>query len=64
MGDEVKTVEAGSSYKMEVESEDPAQKRQVPVAAARNHFIIIVIGAVAVATGLIIWRAFVSPTAP
>jgi hypothetical protein len=64
MGDEVKTLEAGGSYKMEVESEDPGQKRQLPVATARNHFIIIVIGAIGVATGLIIWRALVSPTAP
>jgi hypothetical protein len=64
MGDEVKTVEAGGSYKMEVESEDPGQKRQVPVAAARNHFIIIAIAALGVATGLIIWRALVSPSSP
>jgi len=66
MGDEVKTVEAGSSYKMEVESEesDPQQKRRLPVATARNHFILIVIGAVGVATGIIIWRAVVSPNHP
>lgn len=64
MGDEVKTVEAGGSYKMEVETEDPGQKRQVPVAAARNHFIIIAIAALGVATGLIIWRALVSPSSP
>lgn len=65
MGDEVKTVEPGSSYKMEVESEeaDP-QKRKLPVATARNHFILIVIGAVGVATGLIIWRAVISPDHP
>lgn len=65
MGDEVKTVEPGSSYKMEVETEeaDP-QKRKLPVATARNHFILIVIGAVGVATGLIIWRAVISPDHP
>jgi hypothetical protein len=49
---------------MEVESEDPGQKRQVPVAAARNHFIIIAIAALGIATGLIIWRALVSPSSP
>jgi hypothetical protein len=65
MGDEVKTVEAGSSYKMEVESEDSdPQRRRLPVAAARNHFIIIAIAALGIATGLIIWRAVVSPSAP
>jgi hypothetical protein len=65
MGDEVKTVEAGSSYKMEVESEEPdPQQRRPPIATARNHFILIVIGAVGVATGIIIWRAVVSPNHP
>jgi len=64
MGDEVKTVEAGSSYKMEVESEASDPQGRPPVAAARNHFILIVIGAIGVATGLIIWRALVSPNAP
>jgi hypothetical protein len=64
MGDEVKTLEAGNSYKMEVESEDPGQKRQPPFATARNHFIIIVIALIGVATALIVWRALVSPTAP
>jgi len=66
MGDEVKTVEAGSSYKMEVETEesDPQQKRRLPVATARNHFILIAIGAIGVVTGIIIWRALVSPPHP
>lgn len=64
MGDEVKTVEAGGSYKMEVESEDADPQRQTPFPTARNHFIIVAIVAVSVATGLVIWRALVSPTKP
>jgi hypothetical protein len=64
MGDEVKTVEAGGSYKMEVESEASVPQGRPPVAAARNHFIIIAIAALGIATGLIIWRALVSPSAP
>jgi hypothetical protein len=64
MGDEVKTVESGATYKMEVETEDPAQNRQVPVPTARNHFILIAIAAVGVATGIVIWRSLVSPTSP
>jgi hypothetical protein len=68
MGDEVKTVEAGSSYRMEVESEDPAPgpqpQQQSPHPTARNRFLWILIPAVAVGTGIAIWRATVSPSAP
>jgi hypothetical protein len=64
MGDEVKTLEAGSSYKLEVETEPADPQGRPPVAAAKNHFIIILIAAVGVATALIIWRATVSPTSP
>jgi len=64
MGDEVKTVEAGGSYKMEVETEAADPQGRPPVAAARNHFIIIAIAALGIATGLIIWRALVSPSSP
>jgi hypothetical protein len=68
MGDEVKTVEAGSSYRMEVESEDPApgQQGQAPHATGRNRkaFLWILIAGVSVGTGIAIWRATVSPDAP
>jgi hypothetical protein len=67
MGDEVKTVEAGSSYRMEVESEDPGpgpQSQQAPRPTARNRFLWILIPAVAAVTGIVVWRALVSPSAP
>jgi hypothetical protein len=64
MGDEVKTLEAGSSYRMEVESEDPGPNPQAPHATARNHFLWIVIPVVAAVTGVVIWRALVSPSKP
>jgi hypothetical protein len=68
MGDEVKTVEAGSSYRMEVETEDsgpgPQGQGQPPHPTARNRFIFFLIPTVAAVTGIIIWRALVSPTAP
>ena len=68
MGDEVKTVEAGSSYRMEVETEDsgpgPQGQGQAPHPTARNRFIFFLIPTVAAVTGIIIWRALVSPTAP
>lgn len=65
MGDEVKTLEAGNSYRMEVESEDPpAMPPQSTKPTARNHFLWIAIPAVAAVTGVVIWRALVSPTTP
>jgi hypothetical protein len=70
MGDEVKTVEAGSSYRMEIETDTedsgpgPAGQRQQPRHTARNRFIFFLIPTVAAVTGIIIWRALVSPTAP
>ena len=64
MGDEVKTVEAGSSYRMEVEPEDPGPNPQAPHATARNHFLWIVIPVVGAVTAVVIWRALVSPTTP
>jgi len=64
MGEETKTVEAGSSYRLEVESEEPAGNPQAPHATARNRFLWIAIPVVAAATGIVVWRALVSPTAP
>ena len=66
MGDEVKTVEAGSSYRLEVETEDPGPNPnpQSPHPTARNRFLWIAIPAVAAVTGVVIWRALVSPAAP
>ena len=66
MGDEVKTVEPGASYRMEVVSgdSDPGPNPQSPHPTARNRFLWILIPAVAVVTGIVIWRALESPTAP
>jgi hypothetical protein len=67
MGDEVKTLEAGSSYKMEVETEDPGPgpyPQQTTRPTATNHFLWIAIPIAAAVTGIVIWRALVSPAAP
>jgi hypothetical protein len=64
MGDEVKTVEAGSSYRLEVESPDPgsSSKTQGPIAAGTNHFLWILIPVVGAVTAIVIWRAVMSPS--
>jgi len=64
MGDEVRTVEAGSSYRMEVQPEDPGPNPQAPHATARNRFLWIAIPVIAAVTAVVIWRALVSPTTP
>lgn len=69
LGDEIKTVEAGSSYRLELETEDagpgPAGAGQsAPHPTARRRFLWFFIPAMGVVTGIIIWRALVSPTNP
>jgi hypothetical protein len=65
MGDEVKTVEAGSSYRLEVEPDEAEPGSQgAPHPTGRNRFLLILIPAIAAVAGIIIWRALVSPTAP
>jgi len=68
MLEEVRTVEAGSSYRMEVETEaaepapvPPGPAPQTTKPTAHNHFLLIAIPAIAAVTGIVIWRALVSP---
>ena len=71
MGDEVRTVAAGNSYKLEItDSEESSSSGEqgpqgaVPTGRSRNRLLINVITAAAAVTGILIWRATVSPTAP
>jgi len=64
MGDEVKTIEAGSSYRMEVEADESEPQPQGPYHTGRhNRMLFYIIGAaVATATGILVWRALESPS--
>ena len=64
MGDEVKTIEPGSSYRMEIETADPASQGGQPRRTGRNRFVLLVIIGVSAATAIGIWRVLVSPDAP
>ncbi len=67
MGDEVRTVEAGRSYRMEVESDTSGPGPQGsggPLHTARNHFLLLVMVGAGAATGIGIWRAMASPSTP
>jgi hypothetical protein len=66
MGDEVKTLEAGSSYRLEVETADPGPgpNPQGPHPTAHSRFLWIAIPLIAAGTGIVIWRALVSPSVP
>lgn len=68
LDDEVKTVSAGNSYRLVLDSGEDASGSgpQAPVAAGRHRpvLLILIIGAVATGTGIAIWRAVVSPDAP
>jgi ferric-dicitrate binding protein FerR (iron transport regulator) len=68
MGDEVRTIEPGTSYRMEVEAEasgpGPQGAQGAPSHAGRNrHFVLYLVAAgVAAGTGVLIWRALESPS--
>jgi len=65
LDEEVKTIEAGSSYRMEVET-DESSPGQLPQGAVHtghsNRFPkFFIIGGIATATGVLTWRALMSP---
>jgi len=63
--DEVRTIEAGSSYRMVIESEEsgPGPQPQGPLHTGRRHRLVLILiaGGIAAATGVLIWRAVMSP---
>ena len=67
-GDDVKTIEAGNSYRMEVQLEGSGPQdtggHGAPTHGGRNRAIFFWITAAAVATGIVAWRALVSPCGP
>jgi len=66
MGDEVKTIEEGASYRMEIadEAEPQGPRGGQPSPTARNRFLLIAILGIGVATGIGVWRALISPDTP
>jgi hypothetical protein len=71
LGDEVETVRAGNSYKVEIdplaaEAASAAGEPQGPVFTGRRRkgFYIVLISAIAAVTAVLIWRAVLSPTQP
>jgi len=66
---ETKTIEAGSSYRMLIEPNDPGPQGNGggPPSAGGHHsnkVVYIVAGSVAAVVGVVVWRALVSPAAP
>jgi hypothetical protein len=67
MGDQTDTIEAGSSYRLEVQLEnapDAAESAAQTRSAGRNRFKKIAIAVIFGAAALILWRALESPTRP
>jgi len=64
LGDESRTIEAGSSYRVEVLPEEPSPSAQgVPQPTGHRHRLLfyIVLTAIPVTTGILLWRALLSP---
>jgi len=64
IGDEVHVVPAMTSYRVEIEPEEQGPGGGAPVKTARSKFVLLLLGMVAVGTGIAIWRATTSPSAP
>jgi hypothetical protein len=63
MGDEVKTIDPGTSYRMETVPDDSGPGPQGgPYHTATNHFVLLALIFGGVATGIIAWRALMSPS--
>jgi hypothetical protein len=68
MGDEVKTIEAGSSYRMEVQPDDQGAQGSGSgtgpqhTGRSRRLAFFLLGGAIAVGTGVAVWRALESPS--
>jgi hypothetical protein len=66
LGDEFKTVEAGNSYRMEIEGDDPSPAPSSPQTqlqpTGRNWFLWYLIPTVVIVTGIVAWRVLVSPS--
>jgi len=63
-GGEVKTIEAGTSYRMEIEPEDAAPGPDGgPLHSGRRRraTYYVIAGGVAAVTGILVWRALMSP---
>lgn len=64
MGDEVETIEAGSSYRMEVQPEDsgPGSQNAPAHTGHRHRFLFyVVLSSIPIVTGILVWRALLSP---
>jgi hypothetical protein len=67
LGSEVKTVEPGNSYRVEIHSDpepNSPEPQSRPLAPGKSHFNMIPVVAVPIVTGIIAWRALVSPPKP
>jgi hypothetical protein len=65
MDDEVKTIESGSSYRMEVEADEsgPGAQPQGPYHTGRHSHLLfyLIVGGIATTTAILVWRALMSP---
>ena len=69
LGGATKTVEAGNTYTLDVTSADPApgpqpgpQQPSTPGAGRMHPLIPIIIGGTLVVTGILVWRALITPS--
>jgi hypothetical protein len=69
-GDYERKLEGGSNYRMIIRSDDSSPQdngdhgKPRPASGGRNRIVLILVPAAAVAVGVVLWRALMSPSAP
>jgi hypothetical protein len=63
MGNEVKTIDPGNSYRMDVQPDPPADP-SIPLPGGSNKFGLVLIAAITVGTIIGVWRVLVTPSNP
>ncbi len=62
IGEETHVVPENTSYRVEIDPAVPNPQGGPPIRAARSRFFVIVLATIGAATGVVIWRALVSPS--
>ncbi len=62
IGDETHLIPENTSYRVEIEPAVPNPQGGPPIRTARSRFFIVALSMIGAATGIVVWRALLSPS--